>query len=69
MSQNFLDNISSWLNGTKSPKIETVIGLEDATLMKTAGYLAGITLLFLGGLKLVLDGSLKKYGNRLGGQY
>jgi hypothetical protein len=66
MSQNFLDSVMNWLNGGKSPKIETVIGLEDATLTKTAIYLTAITAFLLGGLKLILDSSLKKHARHMG---
>lgn len=66
MSQSFLDNISAWLKGDKTPEIQTRIGFEDASLMKTAAYLAAITTLFLGGLKLVLDSSLNKFATRIG---
>ena len=66
METSFLDTFKKWLNGTASPKIETVVGLEDATLNKTALYLLGITAFFLGGLKLILDSSLKKHARNMG---
>lgn len=69
MDTSFLGVIFDWIKGTKNPKIETVIALEDATLMKTAGYLSAITLLFLGGLKLVLDSSLKKHARNMGNNF
>ena len=66
METSFLDAFKKWLNGTASPKIETVVGLEDATLNKTALYLLWITAFFLGGLKLILDSSLKKHARQMG---
>ena len=63
---NFLGVISDWINGTKNPKIDTVIALEDATLTKTALYLTAITAFLLGGLKVILDSSLKKHARNMG---
>lgn len=65
---NFFGVLTDWIKGTKTPNIQTTIGLEDATLLKTAGYLSFITVLFLGGLKLVLDSSLKKHARHMGFQ-
>lgn len=66
MAQNFLDSFMDWINGGKSPKIETVIGLEDPTIIKTTIGLSVVSLLFLGGLKIVLDSSLKKHARHMG---
>jgi hypothetical protein len=66
METNFLGVITDWIKGNRSPKIDTVIALEDATLNKTALYLLGITSLFLGGLKIILDSSLKKHARYMG---
>ena len=69
METNLVDTIKKWLNGTASPKIETVIGVEDATLNKTALYLLGITAFLLGGLKIILNSSLAKHARHMGANF
>ena len=66
MNQNFFEQLGQWISGAKTPEIQTTIGFENASLYKTGGILAAISLLFLGGLKIVLNTSLDRYAERMG---